>query len=264
MNSGQAKRFLAKKGAIFALRKGRPSHRDPEWQARRFAPTRGFKGVGQGALAGDLETTRDQGLMMRYAVTLTPDDNGTVLVAAPDFPEVVTFGEDRDEARTRAVEAIETAIIGRIAAREDIPRSRLSGGEFVALPALSAAKVELYRAMRIDAVGKAELARRARRRAAACRSAARPASTIAARLPRRRFRGARAHARHRRQESGVAGSGPKTLPPRAFRQLQPPAPRRLRRSPACGGPSPRAAVPPSCRRVESRPCRRSPARRRRR
>ncbi len=96
---------------------------------------------------------------MRYAVTLTPDDNGTVLVTAPDFPEVVTFGENRDEARARAVEAIETAIIGRIAAREDIPRPTSRGGESVALPALSAAKVELYRAMRIDAVGKAELAR---------------------------------------------------------------------------------------------------------
>lgn len=58
---------------------------------------------------------------MRYAVTLAPDDNGTVLATAPDFPEAATFGEDRAEALSRAVEAIETAIIGRIAAREDIP-----------------------------------------------------------------------------------------------------------------------------------------------
>jgi len=97
---------------------------------------------------------------MRYAVTLTPDDNGTLLVTAPDIPEATTFGEDRADALARAVDAIETAIIGRIAAREDVPRPSAQGEEFVALPALSAAKVELYRAMRADSVGKAELARR--------------------------------------------------------------------------------------------------------
>jgi len=97
---------------------------------------------------------------MRYAVTLAPDDNGTVLATAPDFPEAATFGEDRAEALLRAVEAIETAIIGRIAAREDIPRPAARGAYTVALPALSAAKIELYRAMRADSVGKAELAGR--------------------------------------------------------------------------------------------------------
>jgi antitoxin HicB len=98
--------------------------------------------------------------MMRYAVTLTADDNGTVLVAAPDIPEATTFGEDRADALTRAVDAIETAIIGRIAAREDVPLPVARGVDSVTLPALSAAKIELYRAMRADSVGKAELARR--------------------------------------------------------------------------------------------------------
>ncbi len=97
---------------------------------------------------------------MRYAVTLTPDDNGTLLAIAPDFPEAITFGEDRQDALARAVDAIESAIIGRIEAREDVPRSTSRASDSVALPALSAAKVELYRAMRVDTVGKAELARR--------------------------------------------------------------------------------------------------------
>ena len=97
---------------------------------------------------------------MRYAVTLTPDDNGTLLVRAPDFPEAVTFGEDRADALAHAIEAIETAIIGRIAAREEIPRPTVGGADSVVIPALSAAKIELYRAMRSDSVGKAELARR--------------------------------------------------------------------------------------------------------
>ena len=68
---------------------------------------------------------------MRYAVTLLPDDNGTVLVAVPDLPEVHTFGEDRADALSRAVDAIETALMGRIAAHEDIPPPSATADDFV-------------------------------------------------------------------------------------------------------------------------------------
>jgi antitoxin HicB len=97
---------------------------------------------------------------MRYAVNLVPDDNGTVLVTVPDIPEAITFGEDREDALARVIEAIETAIMGFMAAREDIPAPEASGAEYVSLPALSVAKIELYRAMRTDGVGKAALAKR--------------------------------------------------------------------------------------------------------
>jgi antitoxin HicB len=97
---------------------------------------------------------------MRYAVTLSKDDNGTILVAVPDLPDAITFGEDRDDALARAVDAIESAVMGRMAAREDIPSSKAAGADFVTLPALSSAKIELYRLMRRAGVGKAELARR--------------------------------------------------------------------------------------------------------
>jgi len=97
---------------------------------------------------------------LRYAVTLAPDDNGTVLVTIPDLPDAITFGENRDDALLRAVDAIETALIGRMAAREDIPAPRATGTDAVTLPALSGAKVELYRLMRRSGVGKAEMARR--------------------------------------------------------------------------------------------------------
>ena len=40
--------------------------------------------------------------MLRYPVKLTPDDNGTILVTAPDLPEVSTFGEDATNALVRA------------------------------------------------------------------------------------------------------------------------------------------------------------------
>jgi antitoxin HicB len=58
-----------------------------------------------------------------YPVTLTPDDNGTVLVTCADLPEVTTFGEDEEDAIARAADAIEEALAARIAGREDIPAS---------------------------------------------------------------------------------------------------------------------------------------------
>jgi antitoxin HicB len=96
---------------------------------------------------------------MRYAVNLSPDDNGTILVRVPDIPEAITFGEDRDDALARAVDAIETAIMAAMAAREDVPSPRAAGADHVTLPALSAAKIELYQAMRVEGVGKAALAK---------------------------------------------------------------------------------------------------------
>ena len=97
---------------------------------------------------------------MRYTVTLTPDDNGTLLVSVPDLPEALTFGDSRDEALLHAVDAIETALIAAMDAREEIPEPRVTGPEWVARPALTVAKLALYRAMRADGVGKAALARR--------------------------------------------------------------------------------------------------------
>ena len=97
---------------------------------------------------------------LRYAVTLTPDDNGTLLVSVPDLPEAQTFGEDRDDALARAADAIETALMGAMAAREDIAEPKARGKAYVTLNALASAKVALYRAMRSEGVGKAALAKR--------------------------------------------------------------------------------------------------------
>jgi antitoxin HicB len=99
-------------------------------------------------------------MSLRYVVSLTTDDNGTVLVTVPDLPDAVTFGEDRDDALARAVDAIESALMGRMAAREQIPSPKTAGPDLVTLPALTSAKVEIYRLMRKSGVGKAELARR--------------------------------------------------------------------------------------------------------
>ncbi len=95
---------------------------------------------------------------MRYPVELTEDD-GTFLVTSPDFPELTTFGESRDDALLRAVDALETAIQGRISDREDIPEPS-KGKVSVRLPTQAALKLLLYRRMRETGVSKAGLARR--------------------------------------------------------------------------------------------------------
>jgi antitoxin HicB len=82
-------------------------------------------------------------------------------VSFPDVPGVHTFGADRDEALARAVDALETMFMGMIADREDIPLpAAAKGRHFVELPALTEAKILLYRAMRALGIGKAEVARR--------------------------------------------------------------------------------------------------------
>lgn len=77
---------------------------------------------------------------MRYAVNLTEDDNGTILATVPDIPEAITFGEDQDHALARASDAIETALMGRIAAREDIPAPKAKGAQYVVPSFLKRAK----------------------------------------------------------------------------------------------------------------------------
>ena len=100
--------------------------------------------------------------MLRYPVILERDTNDTILVSFPDIPEAHTYGDDEDEALARAVDALESALSLYIEDRQEIPTpSRVKrSGKYVVLPALTEAKVELYRAMRAEGVGKAELARR--------------------------------------------------------------------------------------------------------
>ncbi len=99
--------------------------------------------------------------MFCYPVTLTPDDNGTILVTFPDIPEAVTFGDDEDDALLRAVDALESMLAAKMVDREDIPTpSSTDDGPYVRLSALTTAKVLLYQAMKQQNIRKAELARR--------------------------------------------------------------------------------------------------------
>jgi len=100
--------------------------------------------------------------MYSYPVTLERDDNGTVLVGFPDLSWVHTFGEDEADAMARASDALESAFVAIIGERAAIPApSKIARGQKrVTLPALSAAKVAVYAAMREAGLRKADLARR--------------------------------------------------------------------------------------------------------
>ncbi len=100
--------------------------------------------------------------MLRYPAKLERDSNGTILVSSPDVPEAHTFGDDREEALDRAVDALESAFIGYMEDRRAIPDPSpiKRRGAYAALPALTEAKLALYSTMRAGRVGKADLARR--------------------------------------------------------------------------------------------------------
>ncbi len=98
---------------------------------------------------------------MDYPIKLKRDDDGTFLATSVDFPELATFGEDREDALRHAVDALEEAIAGRIARREEIPQPS-TGRNRAHLPTQTEIKVLLYIAMREQGVRKSELARRLR------------------------------------------------------------------------------------------------------
>lgn len=98
-------------------------------------------------------------MMLSYPVYLEADDNGTFLATCPDFPEVTTFSDDEDEARSRSVDALEEAIAARVHSGQALPAPSF-GAISVPLPALTAIKAMLYQGMREQGIGKAELARR--------------------------------------------------------------------------------------------------------
>jgi predicted RNase H-like HicB family nuclease len=58
----------------------------------------------------------------RYSVILTPEPDGSALnVTSPDFPELVTFGLDREEALTMALDCAEGLILSYLDRGRDIP-----------------------------------------------------------------------------------------------------------------------------------------------
>ena len=96
--------------------------------------------------------------MLRYPVRLTRE-GGHVLVDFPDFPEAHTFGDTREEALTRASDALLTVIDAYMKDRQRLPQPS-KGRVVVDVPSLAVPKIGLYNAMRENRITKAELGRR--------------------------------------------------------------------------------------------------------
>lgn len=100
--------------------------------------------------------------MFDYPVTLTPDNNGTVLATFVDVPEAITFGADEDEALLNAIDALETGLSFYVDQRKPlpVPSKPRKKQKTVRPSALECAKLGVYQAMTEQGVKKAELARR--------------------------------------------------------------------------------------------------------
>ena len=98
--------------------------------------------------------------MLTYCYTLTPDDNGTLLVQFPDIPEAAAVSDDEQDAGAQALDGLETALQMYIDARgRPIPIPSATGQGRVTLPALVTAKVLLSNEMVRQGIRKAEMAR---------------------------------------------------------------------------------------------------------
>jgi antitoxin HicB len=88
--------------------------------------------------------------MLAYAATLTPDqEDGGFVVTFRDVPEAITHGKTIEEALRNAADALTVALDGYVEAGWAFPSGtiRRAREHPVALPALVAAKLELYRRM---------------------------------------------------------------------------------------------------------------------
>lgn len=84
--------------------------------------------------------------MFDYPVTLTPDENGSVLVTFADVPEAISFGADEDEALLNAVDALETGLSFYLDQRKarPLPGKARKGQKTVRPTALDCAKLGVY------------------------------------------------------------------------------------------------------------------------
>ena len=100
-------------------------------------------------------------MRLAYPIRLEAGEGAAVLVSFPDVPEALTEGATEREALADAEDCLVAALGGYIEGRRDIPQpSPRRGRPLVSLPALVAAKIALYRAMRECGIGNAALARK--------------------------------------------------------------------------------------------------------
>jgi antitoxin HicB len=104
-----------------------------------------------------------------YSALLEPEPEGGFTVTFPEIGFGATYGKTWDEALRQAEDMLEEAVLGLIAHGEEVPEPALQNDAAagasshrapIALPALTAAKLEVYRAMRQAGLDEAQLAAR--------------------------------------------------------------------------------------------------------
>lgn len=72
---------------------------------------------------------------LAYPATLTPDEDGRLIVRFPDLPEALTDGADEAEALREACDALSEALLQRVVRGEPIPLPRrLRKGDYQVAP----------------------------------------------------------------------------------------------------------------------------------
>lgn len=96
-----------------------------------------------------------------YAALLEPELEGGFTVTFPDIGYGATYGATWEEALLQAEDMLEEAVLGMIAHNEEVPApSPAKGRPTARLAALTAAKLEVYRAMRQAGLDASQLAER--------------------------------------------------------------------------------------------------------
>jgi len=102
-------------------------------------------------------------VVLQYPAVLERDDNGTWLVTFPDFDDAVTFGDTREQALARAVDALETVIISHMNHKLAVPTPSPGRGKpLVSISPLTAAKALLYSELRAQNISIRQLAQKLR------------------------------------------------------------------------------------------------------
>jgi antitoxin HicB len=101
--------------------------------------------------------------MLSWQALFEPAEEGGFVVTFPDLGHGATQGETEEGAMEMAADFLSCVVSDYIAAGEQLPEPKKHRGRkyrIVQLPALAAAKAELYRAFLASGVRKADLARR--------------------------------------------------------------------------------------------------------
>lgn len=99
---------------------------------------------------------------MEYAAKFEPAEEGGFIITFPDVPEALSQGNDEQDGREMARDALITIFEHYIRHALAIPAARRKGKKYhmMELPAMIAAKIELYNAFMASGTLKADLSRK--------------------------------------------------------------------------------------------------------